>query len=263
MSNLTNFLKETSLRPVRLAVLGTLGCLAYSLGVSYLLARFAGLSGFELAALVSVLLSITIAGPLLLVLGSKLRDLSSLRQRYAQAVSHDSLTSVLTGPTFSALVGAFGTAASEPRRGALVVIDADQFKLINERFGHSAGDQALRLLSDVIRQCVRSGDLIGRLGGQRFGVFLPGATRQNAEDVAERIRVAVSEAYFAPSGPRHQLTVSLGAVLYEGEAEFDELVGAADQELMGAKSEGRNRIRYRHLHNGDSSGPPPAFSARH
>jgi diguanylate cyclase (GGDEF)-like protein len=90
---------------------------------------------------------------------------------------------------------------------------------------------------------VRSGDLVGRLGGEEFGVFLPGANDVNAADVAERIRRAIAEAAFLPNGASCPLSVSVGGAVYEARIDFSDLFRVADQRLYQAKEAGRNRVQ--------------------
>ena len=229
--------------------------LAVSLSLEYLLRR---LGEPDLASLlVRVAFPAILAAAFAFYVGLKRRDLSLLRQEFVQRAMHDGLTECLNGPLFSALVDAhlgMDEAEDGKVRGALLLVDADHFRSINERFGHSWGDQALRVIAGKIRSCVREGDLVGRIGGQEFGVFLPGASRANAEDVAERIRAAVSSVYFAPKETTYPLTVSVGAVLFEHEVEFEKLFQEANQQLRHAKATGRNRVEYTRL----SATPPPS-----
>jgi len=89
---------------------------------------------------------------------------------------------------------------------------------------------------------LRAPDLVGRLGGEEFGVFLPGATTEQAEHVAERIRQTVNDAEFMPAGAPHLLSVSVGGAVFENELPFAELFRLADQQLYAAKQAGRNRV---------------------
>ena len=230
------------------AALGILGCLAGALAFNFLLFRASG-SPFVWIGLVSAtVISLAIAVPLFLSLAFNRRELARLKQKLNQVASADNLTSCLDGAVFTALVDSFrgraGVTAGK-RHGALLVIDVDHFKDVNQRFGRSWGDEALRVISDVIRASVRSGDLVGRLGGEEFGVFLPGAHRDNANDVAERIREVISDTLFEPGGERCLLTVSVGGVVFEDQLMFDELFGTAEQELLSAKNGGRNRTALR------------------
>lgn len=249
-------------RIVGRSFLGVFGCVAVSLLIYYLLETV----GSEASRLShAILVPIIISAPLFVLLSLKMREFSRLRQMYAQRIARDGLTECFNGPTFSAFVDALvGTPEAESKEtgGALLLIDADHLRSVNERFGHGWGDQALRIIAETIRAAVRSGDLVGRLGGQEFGVFLPGANRENAEDVAERIRAAVAEVYFAPAASKWTLTVSVGAVLFENELVFEELYRAADQQLRKAKASGRNRVEYRRL-GFCSSGSPAQPSSLH
>ena len=87
-------------------------------------------------------------------------------------------------------------------RGALLIIDADHFKTINDNFGHLTGDEALLLIASAIGRGVRSGDILGRIGGEEFGAFLVGATQEEAKRVAERIRSEVELIRFQPDDER-------------------------------------------------------------
>jgi len=89
---------------------------------------------------------------------------------------------------------------------------------------------------------LRAPDLVGRLGGEEFGVFLPGAGRDQAESVAERIRQTVNTASFAPAGSAHPLSVSVGGAVFDRALPFADLFRVADQQLYAAKQRGRNRV---------------------
>ncbi|MCF8032049.1 MAG: diguanylate cyclase [Desulfarculaceae bacterium] len=127
---------------------------------------------------------------------------------------------------------------------SLLMADIDFFKAYNDRFGHLAGDKALRQFAETLGSCVRAMDLCCRYGGEEFAVLLPHATMNEALMVAERVRSGVSQTPFAPedSGLEVQLTVSLGAAtLGPGEQEED-LVRRADGALYAAKQAGRDSV---------------------
>jgi len=126
--------------------------------------------------------------------------------------------------------------------GALLVIDVDHFKNVNDSYGHDTGDEALRLIAATIRNSVRDVDIVGRLGGEEFGVFLPGLSRDLTAGIAERIRLAIHETAFAPEGKPHRLSVSIGGVTLLQEASFTDLYRIADQHLYAAKNDGRDRV---------------------
>ena len=222
------------------------GCIAGALIFNYLLFRAVGLPFLWTGVISAAVVALAISAPLLLIAARRDREFAGLKLMLNQASSADHLTSCLDGAVFTALVDTFRAAGGKPgsRRGALLVIDVDHLKDINARFGRS-WDEALRVISDVIRSSVRSGDLVGRLGGEEFGVFLPSARKENAEDVAERVRRIIADTLFEPGGKRCLLTVSVGGVVFEDQLIFDELFEAAEQELLSAKQNGRNRTRVR------------------
>jgi two-component system cell cycle response regulator len=131
----------------------------------------------------------------------------------------------------------------------VLMIDLDRFKSINDRHGHAAGDTALKLVADAIRQHVRVFDTVARYGGEEFVVVMPGATKAEGEAVAERLRCAIAGLHFIANGVPMALTVSIGvaalpAVLPLGpHPRLDEaLLHAADAALYRAKAAGRNRV---------------------
>jgi diguanylate cyclase (GGDEF)-like protein len=128
----------------------------------------------------------------------------------------------------------------------LLIIDADNFKTINDLYGHDAGDEALTILARSIRSVLSAGDLIGRMGGEEFGVFLPGVDQKAAEQMAERVRRAVQLAQFSPNGDAYMLSVSIGGAVFAQSTNFTELFRIADQRLYGAKRSGRNQAAIVH-----------------
>ncbi len=128
------------------------------------------------------------------------------------------------------------------RGGALLVIDVDHFKAVNDNFGHESGDDALKLIAGSIKGAVREGDIVGRIGGEEFSVFLPAAPPALMKLVAERVRLAVSELAYSPQGELHPLSVSVGCAAFRFKTTFTDLFRHADKQLYDAKHDGRNRI---------------------
>ncbi len=232
------------LAPAARAIFITAGCIAGALIFNYLLFRATGLPFVWTGVVSAVVVAAAIAAPLVALTALRERELAGLRLKLNRVSSTDHLTDCLDGAVFTALVDAFRAGASGksgPNRGALLIIDVDHFREVNARFGRSWGDEVLRVVSDVIRASVRRGDLVGRLGGEEFGIFLPGARRENAEDVAERVRGVIADTLFEPAGKRCPLTVSVGGIVFEDQLIFDDLVAAAEEQLLSAKNAGRNR----------------------
>jgi diguanylate cyclase (GGDEF)-like protein len=142
-------------------------------------------------------------------------------------------------------------AERERGRGAVLMVDVDWFKQINDTFGHQTGDVVLVAIADAIKMSVREYDAVGRFGGEEFVILLPGATTDQALGVAERIRRTVSTSVVLPAktlaGRKtkiHSLSVSIGVAPYPDIAlTADKLIGAADTALNTAKQLGRNRVR--------------------
>ena len=227
-------------------VIGTLGCAAVALGIDSF--NFHNLTQPQLlrAIAMNTLLPLGLAGPLLFFLLGKMRELSLAQQHLAVLASTDSLTGLLNRHGFTVAVeSAMRRDAGEPlQRGALLIADADNFKHINDRFGHVIGDSALQLLADTMLRILRPEDRLGRIGGEEFAIYLPGLSWLAAETVAERIRHAVATAEFTPEGTRHTLSISIGGAAFEHPTSFAELCRQADTQLYRAKAEGRNRVAF-------------------
>jgi diguanylate cyclase (GGDEF)-like protein len=121
---------------------------------------------------------------------------------------------------------------------AVIMIDIDHFKLVNDEHGREAGDDALRQVADVIRGAVRVGDVVYRYGGAEFCVLLAHTTTAEAGEVAERIRFAVSRMALAFGAT---LTVSIGVALGKG-AHVTQTMTRADTALLKSKDDGRDRV---------------------
>jgi len=134
--------------------------------------------------------------------------------------------------------------ASESRPVSVIAFDYDEFKSVNDRFGHAAGDQVLRESANLIREtCMRPSDLFGRMGGEEFVIVLPETPIARACDIAEEIRTAIAEHRFEVNGQMIQFTASFGVCASTSPAEpADALLGRADELLYLSKSSGRNRV---------------------
>jgi diguanylate cyclase (GGDEF)-like protein len=132
---------------------------------------------------------------------------------------------------------------ANPRTTAVLLIDLDHFKSINDRFGHALGDRVLEIFADAARQSVRSSDLLGRLGGEEFAAVLRDTSRDKAVGLAERIRESFAHAAQEVDNRPIYATVSIGLVhCQEAALDVAELLAQADQALYIAKERGRNRV---------------------
>ena len=165
-------------------------------------------------------------------------ELAEAHRLLQEKSSRDDMTGMLKREHFFA---ALDHSRRRTDRGALLIIDADHFKKINDGFGHLTGDAALVEIASAISRSIRSGDVLGRIGGEEFGAFLVGANGEEAKSVAERIRREVELIRFHPSEEDVMpLTVSIGGITCEPHATVSELMRAADKRLYRAKNLGRN-----------------------
>jgi two-component system cell cycle response regulator len=130
------------------------------------------------------------------------------------------------------------------RQLALLMVDVDHFKSINDLYGHASGDRALRLIADSLRVNTRVFDSVARYGGEEFVVVMPGSSPAEAVASAQRLRVAIASIKFDTLvGLRAQLTVSIGvACTSVATCTLDLLLQEADTALYDAKRNGRNRV---------------------
>ena len=156
--------------------------------------------------------------------------LGRLATRLRTGATTDSLTGVLNRAAFTDV--AHELLASATRRGqpvSLVVADLDNFKLINDVHGHTAGDEVLALVASQWRACLRAGDVLARLGGDEFVVLLPGANRTQAEAVVDRMHLAASTQW------------SSGIATAASGADLRSLFDEADRELYAKKGQRERR----------------------
>jgi diguanylate cyclase (GGDEF)-like protein len=125
---------------------------------------------------------------------------------------------------------------------ALLMLDLDHFKQLNDNHGHACGDQALRLFAATARGVLRDQDLMGRLGGEEFALALPGTSLEGARHAAERLRVAVTELALPECASGYRMSVSIGLVMIEPNEELTAALARADHALYAAKTGGRNRV---------------------
>lgn len=172
------------------------------------------------------------------------RSVDLMRQRLIELVGTDPLTGALNRRALELRLRREWRAAK--RRGsalAVLAVDLDNFKPINDTYGHPAGDAVLRELADVMRMTVRDTDVIARVGGDEFVLLLPDTGWQGAITLAERLRRHVDEQTFAGE-QRIPLTISIGIALARGadDVRATDLLEEADRSLYRAKTSGRNRI---------------------
>jgi len=164
--------------------------------------------------------------------------------RHRNAAMLDPLTGIANRRSFMADATQLAKRHSaNPKPTAVLLIDLDHFKSINDRFGHALGDRVLEIFTQAACQSVRSTDLLGRLGGEEFAAVLTDTSRDKASAVAERIRMAFAQAAKEVDGYPVGATLSIGVAHCEGAAlDVQELLAQSDQALYFAKEHGRNRV---------------------
>ena len=177
-----------------------------------------------------------------------LRDVSASRQlarRLSYEASHDPLTGLPNRAEFNRLLQqAIDDARQEGHRHALCYVDLDNFKPVNDQSGHAAGDELLRQLCARLKASLRQEDVLGRLGGDEFGVLLPHCDLKAAQRIAEGLRAAAESFRLCWDGVVHQVTTSIGvAPITADSGDFEAVRAAADEACYQAKQAGRNRVR--------------------
>ena len=165
-------------------------------------------------------------------------------ERLSWEATHDPLTGVLNRREFSRRLEMIcETSGREGARNVLCVIDLDRFKELNDSSGHSAGDEYLRTLCEIIDSHLREGDVLARLGGDEFAVVLQYCSLDSAREIAETLRRAVEEYVFTWQGRDFRITLSVGLMeLGGGSSSRAELLEGADNACYEAKRRGRNRV---------------------
>jgi len=178
--------------------------------------------------------------------------LNDEKKRLAWQATHDPLTDLANRREFEARL------AEELKRfragdlpHALVFLDLDQFKIVNDTCGHLAGDELLRQVSHILKGAMRTGDVLARLGGDEFGLLLPHCEPRQAEGIAERLRADIENLNLVWDGRTFNVTASIGiASISEAGLSIEEALSSADIACYGAKEKGRNRLQM--YHSGDA-----------
>jgi diguanylate cyclase (GGDEF)-like protein len=170
----------------------------------------------------------------------------TLERREAQQRSFamsDPLTGLMNRRAFADLAARMDRRRAGARSTmALLVLDLDHFKLVNDRFGHEVGDRMLKAFADVSEANVRPSDQLFRMGGEEFCFVLPETSLKEAIEVAERIRGAVAACPVETTSGPASATVSIGIAATQFAVDVDVLLAAADAAVYEAKARGRNRV---------------------
>jgi len=194
--------------------------------------------------IISALITIVVGLPAVVFLTQQSIRLGVLNERLAYLSATDQMTKLLNRQTFLERLAlhlhAHGRAQAA---GAFAYVDADHFKQLNDRFGHEFGDGVIVFIADRVRALTRPEDLCARLGGEEFGLFLAGATEDEAAALAERLRKDIElEGLRAFPSPGAAISVSVGIAIHKPGISAMELMREADRSLYAAKHGGRNAV---------------------
>jgi diguanylate cyclase (GGDEF)-like protein len=176
------------------------------------------------------------------------QDLRELTARLEHQATHDPLTGLANRRHFEALLSAAIADRQRTRRAAsLLYFDLDQFKVVNDSCGHAAGDELIRQVAWRVQRLVGEGGTLGRLGGDEFGLLLPGIEEEAAMLLAERIRAMIAEQRFYWNGKTFAFGASIGVLVLDAAvSSVADALSAADQACYMAKDNGRNRVQLYH-----------------
>jgi diguanylate cyclase (GGDEF)-like protein len=194
------------------------------------------------ALVLAVLLYIFVVGMLYADMHRAVVQGFTLHREMEYLATRDALTGL---PNRRLLFEHMQLVASRARREAIdmavIAIDIDRFKSINDRFGHDVGDKVLVEVAARLEAALRAADVVARLGGDEFVAFLTKATEGEALAIAERLRAAVADPVLLESGTL-TVTVSIGVASTRDDVDATAIISAADSALYGAKRAGRNRV---------------------
>jgi len=218
-------------------LLATIGMAGYALS-SLALFKFFNIAVLTFYPMLAIFLSYSLAS----VYTNIMQSIE--RTRLFKQATRDGLTSLYNIRHFNLLLETELKNASlyKRRRFALIMADIDDFKSINDNYGHRAGDIILRAVARIIETKCRQTDVVARYGGEEFIVMLTGAGEMEALEIAEKIRSVVSGKRFRFRNAARQITISLGIAEFSGEKKKEELIEKADRALYKAKHEGKNRV---------------------
>ncbi len=171
-------------------------------------------------------------------------DLQILNKKLKELATRDSLTGILNrGSFFETAQHLLILSQRQKLPASFLLVDLDNFKMVNDTYGHFVGDKVLIHFTQTIQKSLRKSDLIGRVGGEEFAIFLPDTGNDDAFQFAEKLRKIISHSVLEVDGKVVAYTVSLGVESSEPKDHLiDELFKRADLKLYGAKDKGRDRV---------------------
>jgi len=193
--------------------------------------------------LLSGIIVLVVAYPLSYIFLTQSVRLMRMAEEIERRSRIDDLSQVLNRKSFLDAADDLLAASSSPSgAGTFLYLDIDWFKTINDERGHAMGDEVIRRMGALLQSCVRHGDIVGRLGGEEFGIFLPAGDDEDAAAVYSRIAQRAKEIGQELGLDDRHVSLSAGMISHRPGQGFNELMKLADKRLYRAKSKGRNRL---------------------
>ena len=206
-----------------------------------LLKQFFSISGFEFILFQQIIFTPILALSIILLVNE-----DNSHQLRIQA-EYDSLTCLRNrGSFFSQLRKAANLSSRLKTPLTILTVDLDHFKLINDQYGHQAGDEVLKSFARIAEQCIRNVDGVGRIGGEEFSIYLMNTSIDSAKIIAERLRNTIETSPVDISSSKIHYSASIGIASYDEKKGIDNVIDLADRALYLAKRDGRNRVELAH-----------------
>ncbi|QAX28561.1 GGDEF domain-containing protein [Leisingera sp. NJS204] len=211
-----------------------------SLAVSWIVTGLTAPDGLSRAALVPSTLAPLLIAPVASYWAScRLLEIHILNEKLLKLAAHDQMTSLYSRDHFFRLIAGLGN----DFQGSFLLADIDRFKLVNDTYGHQAGDEVIRFVAGVLKERVQPGGIAARFGGEEFVACLPDVSLKTAMQKAEEIRQAIG-AQALSVGAEHLLcSVSIGLGYHDGSRTVEAVLREADEALYAAKHGGRNQVK--------------------
>lgn len=191
----------------------------------------------------AILVPLFVAPPIGYYLFNLVHKLETAKRQLEHLSQHDSLTNLYNRGHFWKLSKErLATAQSDGTILAVILLDIDDFKLINDTYGHPVGDQVLKHIARTIETCVRQGDILGRYGGEEFALVLNDCDYESARARAESICETVRESNFMNDGKVLPISASVGVSTTEEHDSFEVLINLADEAMYRAKYQGKDQV---------------------
>lgn len=196
--------------------------------------------------LLTLIIPIIVTPLVLWYLSKLILQIMGLESKIKSLATIDSLTGLLTRQTFLNRIDSIYEVAKRNKTGFVILyMDVDNFKSINDTYGHNIGDKVLQSLGEIVTKNKRSSDLVGRVGGKEFVYALPDIDLEGAKYFAEKIRKMIENNLFDNKGVYISYTISIGISIYsqKNQVELDKLIAQADHILHLAKESGKNCVK--------------------